>query len=787
MAQLPNALLAIVAVACIISCMSCVNASQRKVLQQAKQAQTRRTTKYTLNVTTGSASPDCFTRRVILINGKFMPTLEVAQGDWLEVKVLNNLPPNYPDVSDGISIHWHGFHLRGFEWYDGAAYTSQCPISKESSFTYKFKVNEAPGSYLWHDHSAIYRADGLQGALIVRPKRSSAGSKQKSQEVAKQPLMNYDAEHTLFLMDWWHFTGNAMAMRLNRPFDDTKATNDTGKWFWVGLPKSILINGKGHYGDCEDVYTRKVNQTLPTGAIANTTDLMIPPGKAGQLGATAAWPTCNVTSFYGAGKKCKHEEVVVQPNTTYLMRIINAATLVYMTVCFEAHHVTVVAMDAIPVQPKTFFECVDVNSGQRVDVLLKTNATADNYWITVASDYRKGAPSGYGVLRYASAPAATLPAAATHPVLQPQEAFEKRKWTISTTNSFKAHPALVSPSKETATAAKAYLVSEANIKVPKTYTRRIVLQSTQPLLESNGILRWALNNVAHADTPACSAMLQDVYDDPAWVTKNAIKAKYNGVSGYFTNGTLTGTGSGVQVLDTTVDGDMLIKANRPSAGTHVVTTKLGEVIELVVINARAGAFGGEYNGTGGSTNRTGREQHPFHLHGHRFWVVGSGGSARLFSQLLMHTCDNTISQLHMLRAAATEDSPVAYPTYYTTSNDSWTPKKVSSYNLQDPVYRDTATLFFSTLPAPDAGGWTALRFVADNPGVWPFHCHITWHMFMGQRINFIEGVKNMTEPPADLPKCKRTCKYNFALYGPKLTNKTFALSGLLAPEASNLS
>lgn len=29
---------------------------------------------------------------------------------------------------------------------------------------------------------------------------------------------------------------------------------------------------------------------------------MIPPGKAGQLGATAAWPTCNVTSFYGAGE-----------------------------------------------------------------------------------------------------------------------------------------------------------------------------------------------------------------------------------------------------------------------------------------------------------------------------------------------------------------------------------------------------------------------------------------------------------------------------------------------------
>jgi hypothetical protein len=28
----------------------------------------------------------------------------------------------------------------------------------------------------------------------------------------------------------------------------------------VGLPKSILINGKGNYYDCEDVYKRKVRE-----------------------------------------------------------------------------------------------------------------------------------------------------------------------------------------------------------------------------------------------------------------------------------------------------------------------------------------------------------------------------------------------------------------------------------------------------------------------------------------------------------------------------------------------
>lgn len=47
-----------------------------------------------------------------------------------------------------------------------------------------------------------------------------------------------------------------------RPFDPTKATSDTGAWCWVGLPKSILINGQGNYYNCEDVYKREVGATV---------------------------------------------------------------------------------------------------------------------------------------------------------------------------------------------------------------------------------------------------------------------------------------------------------------------------------------------------------------------------------------------------------------------------------------------------------------------------------------------------------------------------------------------
>ena len=40
-------------------------------------------------------------------------------------------------------------------------------------------------------------------------------------------------------------------------------------------------------------------------------------------------------------------------------------------------------------------------------------------------------------------------------------------------------------------------------------------------------------------------------------------------------------------------------------------------------------------------------------------------------------------------------------------------------NLVNPIQKDT-------VPVPD-GGFVALRFKADNPGFWLFHCHMAWH------------------------------------------------------------
>ena len=61
---------------------------------------------------------------------------------------------------------------------------------------------------------------------------------------------------------------------------------------------------------------------------------------------------------------CSRYNMTVQPQKTYRIRIINAGSLLFMTVCFAGHNVTIAAADAYPVNPLSV-DCVDINLGQR--------------------------------------------------------------------------------------------------------------------------------------------------------------------------------------------------------------------------------------------------------------------------------------------------------------------------------------------------------------------------------------------------------------------------------------
>ena len=88
--------------------------------------------------------------------------------------------------------------------------------------------------------------------------------------------------------------------------------------------------------------------------------------------------------------------------------------------------------------------------------------------------------------------------------------------------------------------------------------------------------------------------------------------------------------------------------------------------------------------------------HPFHLHGHKFWVMAQG--------------DGVYNS--------------------TVKND------------LNPIQRDTVSVRIATprgLLRVEGYGYTLIRFITDNPGAWALHCHITWHMEAGLLMTFLTG------------------------------------------------
>ncbi|KAJ7202279.1 yellow laccase [Mycena pura] len=85
--------------------------------------------------------------------------------------------------------------------------------------------------------------------------------------------------------------------------------------------------------------------------------------------------------------------------------------------------------------------------------------------------------------------------------------------------------------------------------------------------------------------------------------------------------------------------------------------------------------------------------HPFHLHGHNFFVVRSANS--------------------------------------------------STYNFVNPVIRDVVSTGAATTDL------TTFRFVTNNAGPWFLHCHIDWHLDIGLAIVFAENVPAIAQekPP----------------------------------------
>ncbi|GKV23653.1 hypothetical protein SLEP1_g33357 [Rubroshorea leprosula] len=373
---------------------------------------------------------------------------------------------------------------------------------------------------------------------------------------------------------------------------------------------------------------------------------------------------------------CSIKDTFIQPvehGKTYMLRIINAALNNELFFAVANHSLTVVEVDAVYTKP---FEttAIMIAPGQTTTVLITANqdpnssgmfAMASRPYLTTLFPSDKSIAVGF--LRYKGTRNGKMELPTRLETLQldnlPQ--LEDNDAAIKFSKSLKS---LASP--------------QYPCQVPKKIDKRIMTTISLNLQDcpanktckglNGGRFLASMNNQSFVH-PKMS-ILQSYY--------------YNLTAGVFASNFPEQPPKSFNYTGV----DPLTEDMSTETATKLFTVPYGARIEIVLQD----------------TNFLNPENHPIHVHGHNFFIVGSG-----------------FGNFDIARDPA-------------------------RYNLIDPPERNTV--------AVPKGGWAAIRIKADNPGVWYIHCHLEEHTSWGLATGFI--VQNgpipsqtLLPPPEDLPLC----------------------------------
>ncbi|KAL9317729.1 hypothetical protein ACSQ67_014246 [Phaseolus vulgaris] len=387
--------------------------------------------------------------------------------------------------------------------------------------------------------------------------------------------------------------------------------------------------------------------SIESGGAPNISDALTINGQPGDL-----FP-CSMTETF---------KLKVEQGMTYHLRVVNAAMNLILFFSVSQHNLTVVGADGLFTKPLTR-DYICISPGQTMDVLLQANEEPNHYYLAA-----RAYSSGVGV------------------------AFDNTTTTARVEYSGNyTPPSSLSlpylPNFNDTGAAFDFITSLRGL--PERYPRQVPTNTTTQIVTTISV-----NTLPCPDDRTCqgpngtifAASMNNIsFDTP---NINILEAYYYHINGVYQ----TGFPRFPPFMFNFTADFLPLTLNIPKQGTRVNVLNYGATVEIV--------FQG--------TNVVAGIDHPMHLHGFSFHVVGYGLGN--FNQS----------------------------------------KDPMNFNLIDPPYLNTVIV--------PVNGWAAVRFVASNPGVWFMHCHLERHQAWGMETVFI--VKNgkasnetLPAPPPDMPPC----------------------------------
>lgn len=140
----------------------------------------------------------------------------------------------------------------------------------------------------------------------------------------------------------------------------------------------------------------------------------------------------------------------------------------------------------------------------------------------------------------------------------------------------------------------------------------------------------------------------------------------------------------------------------------------------------------------------GDEPHPMHLHGHNMFILAEGSCSSSSAGVNLTGAVNSTRKRDL--SIDYQDSTM----HRRDANDTASCWDGTITNPNNPQRRDVQML----LP----GNYIVVQWNQDNPGTWPFHCHIAWHLSSGFVWNILEqpeAIQNDMQIPSIMAQ---TCR-----------------------------
>ncbi|CAI9763924.1 unnamed protein product [Fraxinus pennsylvanica] len=445
--------------------------------------------------------------------------------------------------------------------------------------------------------------------------------------------------------------------------------------------EQLIVLGEWWNSDVEEV----LSEFMASGGDPNISDSFLINGQPGDLYPCSRSDTFKLTVDFGKTyllrmvnavmnnimffKIANHNITVVGSDgsytkqdfgKTYLLRMVNAVMNNIMFFKIANHNITVVGSDGSYTKPFKS-DYITISPGQTIDLLLEANQNPSHYYMAsrvYASAGLYDNTTTTAIVQYRGN--FTPPAS---PLLPSFPDFNDTNASVNFTRQLKS------------LANKKYPVD-----VPLNVTTKLSFTLSINLIPcANDSCEGPFNDRLSASVNNITFQLPRV---------DILQAYYRRIRGVYGNDFPNNPPFQFNYTQDFVPRDLWT----PQNGTDVVVLRYNSTVELV--------FQG--------TNTVAGIDHPMHLHGYSFYVVGSG--------------------------------------FGNFDKD----KDPLNYNLVDPPLMETI--------AVPRNGWTAIRFKANNPGVWFMHCHFERHVSWGMGMVFI--VRNgksrdakILPPPPDMPRC----------------------------------